>query len=166
MPVPFKHCVMIECFKNFQLVELIVNAVGINQQAYFQQQPQLQSTTGSQNVWIKAIETFSNQALPLSPITTANAVATPADITNATLTIVESGTENKKQIPLARLNRSFAATATFVPFPPPLFRFKNLYTVDWTKCYLTMVAASVTPTPFSYLFGVYYDYQPDSYDMT
>jgi hypothetical protein len=156
---------MVECFKNFQLVELIVNAVGNNLQIYFQQQPQLQSTTGSQNVWIKGIETFSNGALTNSPITTANAVATPADIANATLTIVESGTENKKQIPLARLNRSFASATGFVPFPPPLFRFKNLYTVDWTKCYLTMVVASVTPLPFSYLFGVYYDYAPDAYDQ-
>lgn len=154
----------VECFKNFQLVELVVNAVGINLQVYFQQQPQLQSTTGSQNVWIKGIEVFSSAALPFSPITTANPVATPADITNATLTIVESGTENKKQIPLARLNRSYAQAPTFVPYPPPLFRFKNLYTVDWTKCYLTMVQASTTGTPFSYLFGVYYDYQPDAFD--
>lgn len=155
---------MVECFRNFQLVELVVQAVGINSQVYFQQQPQLQSTLGSQMVYIKAIETFSNTALTNSPITTANPVATPADMTNTTLTMVESGTENKKMIPLARLNRSFASATTFAPFPPPLLRFKNFYTVDWTKCYVTMVTASVTPTPFSYLFGVYYDYGPDYYD--
>ena len=154
-----------ECFKNFQLVELAINAVGINLQVYFQQQPQLQSTLGSQMVYIKAIETFSNGALTNSPITTAYLVATPADIQNATLTMVESGTENKKQIPLARLNRTFVNAGTFVPFPPPLFRFKNFYTVDWTKCYVTMVQPSTTPLPFSYLFGVYYDYKPDSWDQ-
>lgn len=156
---------MVECFKNFQLVELVVTQVGINLQVYFQQQPQLQSTLGSQMVYIKAIEVFANGALTNSPITTANLVSTPADIQNTTLTMVESGTENKKQIPLARLNRTFASTATFVPFPPPLFRFKNFYTVDWTKCYVTMVQPSVTALPFSYLFGVYYDYGPDAYDQ-
>jgi hypothetical protein len=148
-------------FKNFQLVELVVNAVGINLQVYFQQQPQLQSTLGQQMVYIKAIETFSNAALPVSPITTGNAVATPADIVNTTLTIVESGTENKKMIPLAKLNLTFASAPAFVPFPSELLCFKNLYTVDWTKCYVTMVTASVTPLPFSYLFGVYYDYDND-----
>jgi hypothetical protein len=146
-----------EEFKCFQLVELPVLNTGTNFKVAFPSQPQLQSTLGQQLVYIRGVEVFSNSALSANPITTTNPVAAPGDITNATLTIVEQGTENKQFIPLARLNRTFAQGASIVPYPPPLFRFKELYTVDFTKCFVTIVAPPAA-VPFSYLFGFYYDY--------
>lgn len=157
---------------NFQMVELIVGAgvTSNNTDIYFQQQPQLQSfNIPNQQVFINAIETYSDVALTNSPLTTSNPVATIADIQNATLTIVEGTSENKKMIPLARLCNTFAlvpdgggGTANVAPpfqFP---FQFINLHTVDWTKCYVTVVQTPAQ-APFSYLFGVYYSYEPNLY---
>lgn len=147
--------------KFFQLVELIVKpGSGNNSDIYFQQQPQLQSYKegGAQVVYIKAIETFSNSALTTSPLTTGSPVATPADLQNGVLTLVENGTENKKQIPLTLLNRVWPVGPSFEVFPPQLFLLKDFWTVDWTKCYVTTVLAPPV-TPFSYMFGVHYSYE-------
>jgi hypothetical protein len=153
--------------KRFQLVELIVTAtiVGNNQNVYFQNQPQLQSVLGDRTIYIKKIETYTNKALALSPLTSGNGVATPADIINGVLTLCVKGEEQLRQIPLADLNRVFADTgAAFAPFVWEGFYVKNLYEVDWTKSYVTLVATPAA-APFSYLFGVHYDYEPDAIDL-
>lgn len=154
--------------KNFQLVELIIGAsiTGLNASVYFQQQPQLQSfNLPNQRVFIKAIETYSSNAVFQSPITPTNPVASPFDISNAVLTIVEQTSENKKQVPLAALNRVWPSAGGNIPPALDLFQFKNLFTVDWSKSYVTVLSTAPT-RPFSYLFGVYYDYEPDLEDVT
>lgn len=150
----------------YQLVELICNNIsGNNQQIFFQQQPQLQGfNLPGQRVYIQAIETFSNSALTFSPITTNNPVATFDQIQNTVLTIVEGTKENRKQIPLAQINRVWPIAGSFVPFPAPLMVFTNLFAVSWTKSYVTCVQQP-TSQPFSFLFGVHYSYNPSEGDI-
>ena len=149
--------------KNFQLAEIVapVTTTG-NLQFNFGNQPQLQSFKEGQGprVYIKAIEIFSDKAIALSPIT-AGAPVAPADaIRNAVLTITEQSSQLKMQIPLVILNRITADTgADFVPGVQDLFQFKDLWQVDWSKSYITILAAQ--GTSYSYLFGVHYDYLPD-----
>lgn len=146
----------------FQIVELIIPATvtGFNQFTYFQQQPQLQSTTGNQTVYIKAIETFSIQALTTSPVTAASPVASEANIANGVLTLNIKGTLKFQSIPLAILNRVIQSPGAACPSVYDLFQLKNIFEVDWTKSYVQTVAAP-TGAPFSYLFGVHYSYEPD-----
>ncbi len=146
----------------FQLVELIIpaTATGFNQFTYFQQQPQLQSTDQNQTVYIKAIETFSVQALTTSPITSGSPVASEANIQNGVLVLNIAGTLKFQNIPLAILNRVVQSPGAACPSVYDLFQLKNIYKVDWTKSYVTTVGAPLNP-PFSYLFGVHYSYDPD-----
>lgn len=148
----------------FELVELLVSTsiTGNNVDIYFTQQPQLQTIVNDKQIYVKGIETFSNGALTTSPLTSGNPVATPADIQNATLTLVVEGTETLKRIPLALLNRSFATGGAFVPLASNLFMLKNIFEVNWVKSYVTVVLAPAS-VPFSYLFGVHYEYAPDDY---
>lgn len=146
--------------KNFQLVECIVAAaVTANQDIYFQNQPQLQSISGDKRVYVKMLETFSVKAIAKSPLTAGANVATQADLQNAVITLNEKGTENKKYIPLTRLNNIFSETgANFVPSSWVPLLFKDVFEIDWTKSYITMLAAP--SGAISFLFGVHYDYMP------
>lgn len=145
--------------KNFQLVELPVRNAGANSNVYFQQQPQLQSyIEGNGVVYVKGLEVYSNTALTTSPQSTGLPVAAHDDILNATITLVERGRELKRQIPLARLNTVFPNDGTSPIFPPQTMLFKSFYEIDWTKCYITTVAAPAV-NEFCYLFGVYYDFE-------
>lgn len=148
------------------MVELIIpaTATGPNLQTYFQQQPQLQSTSGNQTVYIKAIETFSDQALTTSPITSASPVATPAALQNAMLVLNIAGTLKFQFIPLAIMNRVIQSPAAACPGVFDLFQFRRTWEVDWTKSYVQTLAAPTAP-PFSYLFGVHYSYDPDEFDV-
>jgi hypothetical protein len=147
----------------FQLVELIIPAtvVGNNNFNYFQQQPQLQSVIGNQTVYVKAIETFSVQAIPTSPITTGSPVASEVNLANGVLVLNIAGTLEFQNIPLAILNRVIQSPGAACPGVFDLFQLRNCYQVDWTKSYVTTVAAPTNP-PFSYLFGVHYSYEPDT----
>jgi hypothetical protein len=148
----------------FQLVELIIPATvtGFGQFIYFQQQPQLQSTQGNQTVYVKGIDTFSNQAITTSPLTAGSPVASPADIMNGVLVLNIAGTLKFQNIPLALLNRVTQSPGAACPSVFDLFQLKNIWEIDWTKSYVTCVAAP-TDAPFSYLFGVHYSYEPDEY---
>lgn len=150
----------------FQLVELIIsaNVTGFNQFTYFQQQPQLQSTDQNQTVYIKAIETFSVQAMTTSPITSGSSVASEANIQNGVLVLNIAGTLKFQNIPLAILNRVIQSPGAACPGVFDLFQLKNTYKVDWTKSYVCTVGPAIAP-PFSYLFGVHYSYDPDTYDI-
>lgn len=152
--------------KRFQLIELIVPATvtAANSNVMFGNQPQLQSILGD-NVYVKAIEVFSDRALAASPLSTGTTVANSAAIRNATLTLLIKGEESMQKIPLTMLSRIFTDTGgTFVPNVYQLFLLKNIFEVDWTKSYLTLVAAPAAP-PLSYLFGIHYDYDPDPMDV-
>lgn len=149
----------------FQLVELIIsaNVTGNNSFNYFQQQPQLQSVIGNQTVYIKALETFSVQAITTSPITTGSPVASEANIANGVLVLNIAGTLKFQNIPLAILNRVIQSPGAACPGVYDLFQLKNTFEVDWTKSYITTVGVPIAP-PFSYLLGVHYSYDPDTYD--
>ena len=149
----------------FQLVELkiVAGIAGSLQPVYFQQQPQLQSMTGNQKVYVRAIETYTSGMLKGSPLTAGNAVAAPADIENAVLVLNSAGRLNFNQIPLVDLVRVQTDTGgSYVPFSRSLFMFKDLWEVDWTKSYVQLIvtpgSSGTTEAPFSYIFGVHYEY--------
>ncbi len=146
----------------FQLVELIIPATvtGYNQFTYFQQQPQLQSTSANQTVYVKAIETLSVQALTTSPLTSGSPVASEANIANGVLVLNIAGTLKFQNIPLAILNRVIQSPGAACPGVFDLFQLRNVWEIDWTKSYVTTVGPPVNP-PFSYIFGVHYSYEPD-----
>lgn len=149
-------------YPNSQLVELIVpaTATGKNNQIYFQNQPQLQSISSNKKVYVLGIETYSSLHMSGSPLTSGNTVASPADIINATLTINVAGTLKFQNIPLADLVRIWAegltpdGSATNV-HTDEVYEFVDLWQVDWTKSYVTLINAP-GDAPFSYLFNVYY----------
>lgn len=145
--------------KKFALAEIIVPSTitGANQRINFLMQPTLQSISNDKTVWIKAIEVFSVEQLAFSPLTTSSPVATVAAIKNATLTLLIAGTEDLQQIPMAIMCRNINGTSLGVPEP---FFLDNVFNVDWSKSYITMVAAPASP-PFSYIFGVHYASQAD-----
>lgn len=152
--------------KYHQIVEIKVNADnanGINVAIPFEQQPQLQSyNVQGQKVWIHAIETYSSSAILFSPLSPGIATASPYDLQNATLTLVEGNSFLRKSIPLTRLNSAFATGPSFVAAQQQVIAWQELYEIDWTKCYINIL--SIPPVlPFSYLFGVYYDYSPPQF---
>lgn len=142
--------------KRFELIELVIPITGANSQTFFTNQPQLQSVDGKQTVYIVAVQLYSDQALAVDPLTAANPVAGVADIINATITFVVSGTESIKRLPLANLNRILPDQTNYVPGQWDLFTFNDICTIDWSKSYVTN-AAAVT-TQFAFLFGVHYLY--------
>lgn len=139
---------------NFELVELICPANSGNR-VFFQDVQQLRAQSG-QNVIVSAVETFSNQAITLSP--TGNTMIAIADFKKAFLVLNQGGKELINKIPLALLNRvdgDFSLAANFVPGQILPFEFEALKNVDWTKSYVMFSSAPVA-TSFSVLFGVHY----------
>lgn len=145
--------------KRSQLVELVIgtNITGNNQQVYFQNQPQLQSISGQQKIYIKKIKTFTDDFLSGSPLS-SNTVATAADIINAVLVLSVDGENAFNMIPLVDLLETQSTTNTPWNWQP--FLMKNVCLVDWTKSYVQVITAP-GGTPFSYIFEVFYDYEPD-----
>lgn len=146
-----------------QLLELIIGTtiVSANQKVYFQSQPQLQSIDGSQTVYIKRIETYSSSMMNGSPLTSGNAVATPAAIINGVLTLNVAGTEQLQYIPLGDLVNLQADTgAAFTVFARYPYLFKGIYKIDWSKSYVQLIGIPAA-TPFSYIFKVSYEYDVD-----
>jgi len=141
----------------FTLVEVVIAATvtAPNSRIYIGNQPQLQTIDSQQTIFIKALETYSNEQLTKSPLTTLANVATPAAIKNATLTIVVKGTEELQFIPLADMVRNIAGNGTAPAVWQP-FLLDNLYNIDWSKSFIQVNEAPAA-TPFSYLIGVHYD---------
>lgn len=137
------------------LVEVIVPATATSPGRFpFTDQPYLR-TDNEKTVVIDAIELFSDQALPFSPISTTP-VSTSGNIINGVLTLNVEGFEDFQSIPLVSLNRIHADTgAAFVPFVEDLFALNEVKKINWQKSYIQLVAAPTAP-PFSFLFQVYY----------
>lgn len=151
--------------KRFQFVELIIPAsvTGTNQQTFFNQQPQLQSQYADKRIYVKGIEAYSVDTLNRSPLSSNVAMASAADIRNGVLTLSIEGENQLWNIPLAALCR-LATNAGFTPWAEQMTFLKNQWRVDWTKSYVqTVLSPSVVP--FTYGFGVYYDYYPDNEDI-
>jgi hypothetical protein len=151
-------------FRNFELIEVQVGqngvAPGAGTKIPFQDQKQLQSYLGGQTVYVKKLELYSDQALAFSPLTTTNVNATATNIINATVTLRVKGRLRFDNIPLARLNEIWADTANFVPYTNADFLLEDVFEVDWTQSYVTLLA---TPgaVPFSFVFGVAYSELPN-----
>jgi hypothetical protein len=147
----------------FQLVEVAINnpVTGQLQTFNFGQQPQLQSISGDKQVYIKSIEAYTSDMIAMSPITPQNQVVSAADIPNSVLILSVAGILEFNQLPLSRLV-DIQGTISPSSFWPYLFR--NLFQIDWTKSQVQIILPPATPTPFSYLFGVVYDYVPDEFD--
>lgn len=157
----FKFYIMLYRAKYTTLVEIKIPAGGQpNAQYPFETQQQLQTIMGDQRVIVEGIETYSNAALTNSPLTTANPVAAPADIKNATLTLQFGTFQGIAQFPLASLCRIIPDTGNYSPAVRDLVLFREMFRIDWTKSYITLTAAAPTVTAFSYVFNVYYDYLP------
>lgn len=145
--------------KRSQLVELVIgtNVTGNNQQVYFQNQPQLQSISGDRGIYIKGITTYTDDFLSGSPLS-SNTVATATDIKNAVLVLSVNGENAFNMIPLVDMVNVQSTTNTPWNWQP--FLLKNVCLVDWTKSYVQVITAP-GGTPFSYIFKVFYDYEPD-----
>lgn len=147
-----------------QLLELIIPAtiISANQKVYFQSQPQLQSINMDRKVYLKKIETYSSSMMNGSPLTSGNAVASPAAIINGVLTLNVLGSEDLQYIPLGDMVNLQADTgAGFTVFSRQPMYFEDLYQVDWSKSYVQLIGIPAA-TPFSYIFKVSYDYRADN----
>jgi len=153
--------------KRFQVVELQIPAgvTGNNQQTYFQNQPQLQSIAGDRRVYIKKVETFTNENLIGSPLSNGFAMATAADLINGVLVISIQGENSVNMIPMAKLSDTISNSGTTTPFNYDPFLLKNQYKVDWSKSYIQTITAPAV-VPFTYVLGIHYDYEPDYQDCT
>jgi len=153
--------------KRLQIVELLIPATitGNNQQTYFQNQPQLQSVMGDRRVYIKNIEAYTNENLIGSPLSNGVAMATAADLQNAVLVLSIDGENQVNMIPLSSLSNVYSSSATTTPVNFQRFILKNQFRVDWSKSYVQTIQAPGA-VPFTYVFRVDYDYEPDYEDMT
>jgi len=150
---------------HFELIEIIVGANGIapgaNATIPFKNQDQLQTYLGGKTVYIKAVETYSDQVFATSPISSGVAVATVADMANAAVTFTIKGKKLIDGVPMSRFNLMWADTgAAFVPYTFNPFCLRDVFEVDWTKSFVQVIAAPVA-VPFSYLFGIHYSDQPN-----
>lgn len=153
--------------KREQIVELLIPATitGNNQQTYFQNQPQLQSVTGDRRVYIKSIEAYTDENLIGSPLSNGVNMATAADLQNAVLVLSIEGENQINMIPLSSLSSIYSSAATTTPVNYQRFLLKNQFRVDWSKSYVQTIQAPGS-VPFTYVFRVDYDYEPDYDDMT
>lgn len=126
----------------------------------FKSQQQLQTVMGDQRVIVEAMETYSSSALSKSPITSTNVVAAAADIQNAVLTLQFGTFQGIAQFPLASLCRIIPNSSSYTPAVFDLVLFREMYKIDWTKSYITLVSNAPTTSTFSYVFNVFYDYLP------
>lgn len=146
--------------RRYQLIECIIDTQQANQQYLFKPQPLLQSITGAQRVYIRAIKAYCTNAAAKSPLTPGNTVASPADIQNAFLVLQVFGTERFRYVPLAEMNNTWTDTANYAPFQQNIFRLKNIWGVDWTQSYIK-TGGAVSAVPLSFLFGIYFEYSDD-----
>lgn len=145
----------------FQLVELVMGRTGGMPTAFhrtpFEQQPQLQSYVEQQTVYIHKIETYSADMMQLSPYSGVP-TASANQIQTCTLTLVTTGLERIRQLPIADLV-NLQGTSTMNSWQP--FLTKELYSVDFGKSFVTNTTDLSGEDPFAFLFGFHYSYQPD-----
>lgn len=140
-------------------IKMPANSAG-NKNYSFEPQSQLQTIMGDQRVIVEALETYSDQSLTKSPLTSTNVVATAADIMNATITLQFGTFQGIAQYPLASLVRIIPNQNDYTPGVFALTMFREMFKIDWGKSYITLVDTAPTTTVFSYVFNVYYDYLP------
>ena len=148
----------------FELVELIIpaNQQVLNAQVKFEDQSQLRDDT-TQAIYIEALETYSNQAVPFAP--SGNPVATPVQIESGLLNLNVNSNDYLHLLPLAMLNRIYGdqtTAANFAPFIQQVFQLDSITKIIWPKSYVQFTQGGGANAAFSYLFGVHYKKIPDS----
>jgi hypothetical protein len=120
-------------------------------------QTTLMRSDGDKDVCIYSIVAYHNISLPLS--VGGNAVATPAQVKNAFLTLYILGNQQINQVSLQRfLNQQDGANdnwnAREYPFTAPL-------RVDWTNSFVELATPGTADTAaYSYLFEFEYEWLP------
>jgi hypothetical protein len=147
--------------KRFELVELIIPAGSTGTRFPYPDIPQLRDDT-TQDIIVCGLETWSIDALPLTPTTNVN--ATYLQLANSFLTLYIEGEESVRQLPFINLNHMRQAAAAGTTFNA-IDRLKTEYLkIDWNKTYLqaaTPFGTAGAPNPqFSVLLGVSYKKLP------
>jgi hypothetical protein len=151
--------------KRYELVELVIPAGSSGTRFPYPDIPQLRDDT-TQDIIICGLETFSVDAMPLSP--NGNAVATMLQLQNSFLTLYIDGEESIRQLFLPRLNPMWQTLNTGTTFHA-LERIRTKYIqVDWNKSYIQAATPYGAPlaTQFSIMLGVWYKkLLPGSWDQ-
>lgn len=148
---------MNRAIKRWEFVELPIPAGATVTKFVFGDQPQLRDDT-TQDIIIQGLETFSVEAMPLTPL--GNPVATTAALQNSFLVLYlntpNSSDEAIHWLPMIKLNAMFQALATGTMqqqfLPTELSNVK----VDWNKSYIWAAAPYGVGTAFSFVLGVSY----------
>ena len=119
--------------KRYELVELVIPANSTGTRFPYPDIPQLRDDT-TQDIVIMGLETFSVDAMPLSP--NGNPVATMADLQNSFLILYIDGEESMRQIPLVRMQPIWESLNTgLLQGVLKELDVENLR-VDWNKSYI------------------------------
>lgn len=142
------------------LVEVVIPTTfnGTLQKVKFLNQEQLMSVTGKR-VYLKGVSLLSADFMPSSPLTSGLALASAIDIGNATVTLSAENDVFLDQCPAPEMVglRNNLATTSFSQ--NGIMLLDDVYNIDWTKCFVTVIAAPIA-LPISYLFNFYYGYMP------
>lgn len=144
--------------KRFELVDVLISANNGMSRIPIGDQANLR-TDGGQDIVIVGVEAFGVNAYPLSPISN-NPLPTPAQLSNAFLTLYVGQEESIHLIPVTKLNNTRSALATATDyFQENETEFQNLYPVQWDKCYFQLGQPFNTGganAVFSFLLGITY----------
>jgi hypothetical protein len=141
--------------KRYELVELVIPANSSGTRFPYPDIPQLRDDT-TQDIVIMGLETFSIDAMPLSP--NGNTVATMAYLLNSFLTLYIEGEESMRQVPLVRLQPVWQSnTAGNLQGLLKELAAENLR-IDWNKSYIQAAApyGGGANAQFSIMLGVWY----------
>lgn len=130
------------------------------------QQSLLQDVSGKEPVFIRQLEVYSSAIISGTRLQPTSAIASPADILNATLTFMVGTTAELADMPLAKFNPFIPNQANYSGGVQDVFLFADMRTIDWTQSYVTIINNAPTTTAFCYVFGVSYLYKSDIDRMT
>lgn len=147
--------------KRWEFIELPIPAGSTATKFVFGDQPQLRDDT-TQDIIVQGLETFSIEAMPLTPL--GNPVASTAQLQNSFLVLYlntpDSSDEAVHWLPMIKLNAMFQSLATgtmqqqFMPI-----EFSNVK-IDWNKSYIWTPVSYASETTFSLVLGVTYKRLP------
>jgi hypothetical protein len=150
-----------QALKRYEFVELIIPAASTATRFPYPDIPQLRDDT-TQDIVICGVETFSVDALPLSPA--GNAVASFAQLQNSFLTFYIESEESVRQVPFIRLNPMRQAASDGTTFNVIERVPMEYLKVDWNKTYVQAAAPYGTVgspnAQFSIMLGVWYKKLP------
>jgi hypothetical protein len=142
--------------KNYQLIEVqkLAGVKDAGTRIYIGDQPQLRTDT-NKNVQIMSVSMYPVTAVPVALSGIANAPA--ADFVNAFLVLNIASIDKYLSIPAVELNPvvPLQIAGSYAPAVREYYTLNKTISVDWTKSYIQLAAASSAGV-FSYLLGVRY----------